>query len=120
MPSQDWKERLAAMAKTSGEQSVNVVKTSGEQSVNVVKKGQLCIHFEKRNGKPTTIISEFKGSQKELLELARQLKSALGIGGSAKDDEILLQGDVRDKIVLYLQKSGYSLKGDYKKNGSRF
>ncbi len=121
MPAQGWKERLAALAKSSEAQAVNT-ETSGFESAPTpapVKKGQLCVRFEKRNGKPTTIISEFKGSQQELTELASQLKSTLGIGGSAKDDEILLQGDLRDKILPYLQKLGYSLKGDYKKNGPR-
>ena len=132
MPAQDWKERLEALTKISKEQSENTETPRFSSASNPkqerqnpasspasVKKGQLCIRFEKRNGKPATIISEFKGSQQELMELARQLKSTLGIGGSAKDDEILLQGDLRDKIAPYLQKLGYSLKGDYKKNGSR-
>ncbi|NLB03536.1 MAG: translation initiation factor [Bacteroidales bacterium] len=129
MPVQDWKERLAALANTTGKQTDNTEASGNESSPNTsqspkpvpapVKKGQLCIRFEKRKGKANTIISEFKGSQQELLEMAKQLKSTLGIGGSAKDDEILLQGDVRDKVVPYLQKSGYSLKGDYKKKGSR-
>ncbi|MDD2560465.1 MAG: translation initiation factor [Bacteroidales bacterium] len=127
MPVQDWKERLAALAGANNKQTENT-ESSGQKSgpnpepasaAAAIKKGQLCIRFEKRNGKPATIISEFKGSQKELTELAGKLKSTLGIGGSAKDDEILLQGDLRDKIVSFLQKSGYSVKGDYQKKGPR-
>jgi translation initiation factor 1 len=75
---------------------------------------QLIIRFEKRNGKPATIISHFSGTRDELEQLAAKLKKLCGAGGSAKDDEILIQGDVRKKVVLYLQQEGHSVRGDFK------
>jgi translation initiation factor 1 len=75
----------------------------------------LTIRFEKRNGKPATIVSHFQGTDAELKGLAGNLKKFCGVGGSAKDDEILIQGDVRNKVVEYLKKQGHAVKGDYEK-----
>jgi translation initiation factor 1 len=74
----------------------------------------LTIRFEKRNGKPATIVSKFEGSEQELKDLAAKLKKHCGVGGSAKDDEILIQGDVRNKVADFLRKLNHNVRGDLK------
>lgn len=110
----DWKRHLADLAvhlqddTASSNESEPRLESPEEKAV---RKGRLCLRYEKRNGKPATIISEFSGNEDELKALAKKLKNTLGVGGSAKDDEILLQGDVRQKAASILQEEGFQVKG---------
>ena len=69
-------------------------------------------HFEKkgRGGKTAVVIKGFQGSEEELKSLAKELKVHCGVGGTAKDGEIIIQGNVRDKAMDYLQKAGHKVK----------
>lgn len=67
-------------------------------------------HYEKRNGKPTTIIKGYTGHENDFKQLAKDLKKFLGVGGSVKNDEIILQGDYRDRIMQYLKALGMKVK----------
>lgn len=63
-----------------------------------------------RAGKQVTLVTGFVGSNNDLETLTKLLKTKCGVGGSSKDGEIILQGDLRDKVVQALLKEGYKAK----------
>jgi translation initiation factor 1 len=70
---------------------------------------KICID-KHRSGKIAVIIKDFIGSKDELNSLAKVLKKKCGVGGTAKNGEIIIQGDIRDKVMDILRKEGYSYK----------
>ncbi|WP_431157781.1 translation initiation factor [Winogradskyella poriferorum] len=66
--------------------------------------------YEKRKGKPTTILDGYNGATEDFKKLAKELKSKLSVGGSFKDDKIIIQGDYRDKIMDILKAKGFKVK----------
>ena len=66
--------------------------------------------YEKRKGKPITILEGYNGADKDFKLLARELKKRLNVGGGIKGDAIILQGDYRDKIMEILQEKGFRVK----------
>ncbi|MHC5309902.1 translation initiation factor [Myroides sp. LJL116] len=76
------------------------------------KDQRLEAHLDKKNraGKIATIIKGFQGDPEDLKILAKQLKTLCGVGGSTKDQEIIIQGNFRDKIMEFLTKQGYKVK----------
>lgn len=63
-----------------------------------------------RAGKVVSLVEGFAGPDSELEKLARELKNHCGCGGSAKDGQVLIQGDVRQKIAAFLEKKGARVK----------
>lgn len=70
----------------------------------------LICKYEKRKGKPCTIIEGYNGADSDFKELAKELKKLLSVGGSYKNDQIIIQGDYRDKIMDFLKSKGFSVK----------
>ena len=80
-----------------------------EHELFVQKEHMIC-KYEKRKGKPTTIISGYEGEEEDFKILAKEIKSKLAVGGSFKDGEIIIQGDYRDKIMNILKEKGFKVK----------
>lgn len=75
-------------------------------------KQQLEAHFSNkgRGGKTVTVIKGFEGTNEALKALAKTLKQHCGVGGSVKDYEIIIQGNMRDKIITFLKDAGHAVK----------
>ncbi len=74
------------------------------------KQQKLRVRIEKKHraGKTVTIVDGFVGNDSDFTDLGKKLKTKCGAGGSAKDGEILIQGDYKDKIVTWLKEWGYT------------
>ena len=66
--------------------------------------------YEKRKGKPITILEGYTGANEDFKMLAKEIKQTLSVGGSFKDDKIIIQGDFRDKIMTILKDKGFNIK----------
>ena len=75
-----------------------------------VQKESMICKFEKRKGKATTIIEGYEGNDEDFKLLAKEIKTKLSVGGTFKDDSIIIQGDYRDKIMKLLQEKGFKTK----------
>ncbi len=107
----DWKKRLGVVYSTN--QDFDFENQGKDEKETLPGKQQnLYVSLDKKNrkGKAVTLISGFVGSEEDLKELGKMLKSKCGVGGSVKDGEILLQGDHRKKLLEILQKEGYKAK----------
>ena len=71
---------------------------------------QLVFTFEKRRGKPVTLVGRFFMSDKDKKEILKQLKSKLGCGGTVKEEWIEIQGDKKDKIIEILEADGWKFR----------
>jgi translation initiation factor 1 len=71
------------------------------------QKLKVKLETKHRAGKAVTLVNGFIGKDEDLQELGKKLKSFCGTGGSAKDGEVIIQGDQRDKVMQWLLKNGY-------------
>lgn len=90
--------------------SIEVEDTVAESHELYVQKEPMICKFEKRNGKPTTIIEGYNGNDEDFKVLAKEIKTKLSVGGSFKDYTIIIQGNYRDKIMELLKNKGFNVK----------
>lgn len=109
MKKNDWKERLGVMYSTNPDFQYDTDQASEEETLPKEKQ-LLRISLDKRNrsGKSVTLITGFRGTTPDLETLGKLVKVKCGVGGSAKDGEIIVQGDLRQKVLDLLQKEGYT------------
>ena len=111
MANNDWKARLGVDYSTATDYNYT---TEEEESVATLPPSEqnlrVWLDRKHRGGKQATLIKGFVGSDDDLKELAKLLKTKCGVGGSAKDGEIIIQGDHRDRIIEILTKEGYRAK----------
>lgn len=83
-----------------------------EQETLPIGDQRLEVWLDKKNrgGKIATVVKGFAGSEEDIKVLAKTLKSACGVGGSAKNGEIIIQGNLRDKVMKLLAEKGYFCK----------
>jgi translation initiation factor 1 len=107
----DWKKRDGVVFSTADSFDYTSNEAEDQDTLSPSQqKLRVLLDKKSRAGKQVTLIEGFIGSDEDLKELGKLLKSKCGVGGSAKDGEILIQGDHRDKVVLMLTQSGYPAK----------
>ena len=109
MKNNDWKDRLNIVYSTNPDYHYE---TTNEEEVEVLPKQQqkLRVSMEKkgRGGKTVTLIRGFIGPENDLKDLCKLLKNKCGVGGSTKEGEILIQGDLKERIIDLLKTEGYT------------
>ncbi len=109
----DWKDALGALLNSGAVPVDNTPDPEPAAPATTIQREPLHVLIDRkgRKGKTATIIEGFTGSDEALQELARTLKQRLGTGGSARDGEILIQGDRKEAVVAALRALGYKTKG---------
>jgi translation initiation factor 1 len=108
---QDWKDRLGVVYSTNPDFKYETSEVEEAETLPAEKQ-KLIVSIDRRAraGKQVTLVSGFVGKAEDLTALAKTLKTKCGVGGSAKDGEILIQGDWRDRVVALLKSMGYNAK----------
>jgi translation initiation factor 1 len=104
----DWKKKLNIVYSTNPEFEYEQDETPQEETL--AKEKQLLrikLDTKQRRGKAVTLVTGFVGQEEDLNELGKLLKVKCGVGGSVKDGDIIVQGDMRNKVLAILQKEGY-------------
>lgn len=111
MAENDWKKRLGVVFSTNPDYQYEE-ETSSEPETLEPSRQNLIVSIDSkgRGGKQVTLVTGFVGTSDDLAELGRTLKVRCGVGGSAKDGEITVQGDFRDRVVNILKDMGYKAK----------
>lgn len=109
MKNSDWKDRLNVVYSTNPDFSYEM-DDDEEQVTLAAAKQNLRVQLDRKNrgGKMVTLITGFVGTDNDLKELGKLLKTKCGVGGSAKEGEIIVQGDFKQKILDILKKEGYT------------
>lgn len=105
----DWKDRLNVVYSTNPDFRYEI-RDEEETSTLPPSQQKLRVQLDRKNrgGKVVTLVTGFTGSDDDLKELGRLLKSKCGVGGTAKDGEIIVQGDFKQKVLDLLKQAGYT------------
>lgn len=105
----DWKDRLNVVYSTNPNFQYETGNTEEAETLSPNQQ-KLRVQLDRKNrgGKVVTLVTGFVGTDDDLKELERMLKSKCGVGGSAKDGEIIVQGDFKQKVIELLKKEGYT------------
>ena len=108
----DWKDQLASLRGGLEEPSEPEVQPADEGKNNITQTSVLNVLIDKkgRNGKVATIIEGFTIPEKNVEEIARNLKQKLGVGGSVRGNEILIQGDRKKEVTQLLRALNFRVK----------
>lgn len=106
----DWKDRLGMVYSTNPDYQFESREEVTETLPAAKQDLRVQLDKKQRAGKKATLITGFVGKDEDLKELAKVLKTKCGVGGSAKDGEILIQGDFCDKVIEILKTAGYKVK----------
>ena len=111
MADNDWKKRLGVVFSTNPDFAYTEHQEEVQQTLEPSRQ-RLVVSIDRRcrAGKQVTLVSGFVGSDEDLAELGRKLKIKCGVGGTAKNGEITIQGDFRDRITSLLNEMGYRAK----------
>jgi translation initiation factor 1 len=111
MADNDWKKRLGVVYSTNPDFKYTE-EAAEEPDTLEPSKQRLIVRIDRsgRAGKQVTLVQGFVGTQEDLAALGKTLKVKCGVGGSAKDGEITIQGDLRDKVTALLLQMGYNAK----------
>ena len=111
MADNDWKKRLGVVFSTNPDFTYTQEEEEQVQTLEPSRQNLIvAIDRKGRAGKQVTLITGFVGTDEDLADLGRTLKVRCGVGGSAKDGEITIQGDFRDRVVSLLKEMGYKAK----------
>ena len=111
MQDNDWKKRLGVVYSTNQDFKYTTAAVQEEKTPEPDRQRLIvAIDRRQRAGKQVTLVKGFVGSSEDLAALGKTLKIRCGVGGTAKDGEITLQGDLRDKVAAILQSLGYNAK----------
>ena len=107
----DWKDRLGVVYSTNSDFKYDK-EDQNEPDTLPANQQKLIVQLDKKNrkGKAVTLVTGFTGSTEDLEVLGKLLKTKCGVGGTAKDGKILIQGDFRDKVMQILADQGYKVK----------
>ena len=108
--SNDWKERLGVVFSTNPDFNYTTDQETEETTLDPSKQNLKIWLDRLKGGRVATVVSGFVGSDDDLATLGKDLKKSCGVGGTAKDGEIIIQGDHRDRVVELLTKAGYKCK----------
>ena len=111
MADNDWKKRLGVVFSTNPDFAYQEEEEQEQETLEPSRQNLIVsIDRKGRGGKQVTLVTGFVGTADDLAELGRTLKVKCGVGGSAKDSEITIQGDFRDRVVTLLKEMGYKAK----------
>jgi translation initiation factor 1 len=112
MAENDWKSRLGVVYSTNSDFGYERETPDEQPETLHPSKQRLTVKIDRRNrgGKQVTLITGFTGNAEDLEKLGKELRTKCGTGGSAKDGEIVVQGDFRDRVVSLLNSMGYNAK----------